>query len=302
VVSTGTDTSGRKRRVVATIGAESLFSDAFFTTEGFGLTGTQEDSPVGYRSSQCDNFDPRLKSGGPCILSEPIPAWLGTNGTISGSDATAEIFKQRWEGFNMYGRTNQADADQACMEGRCGTAPKVAAITERKLIHEDKLTAPGNATCPFGGNIGANGTTTILNAGDYTCPEFNLKGTIQVAGSGTVRLWPTRNFSVAPGSVVNRAQPPARFQVYFAPQKPSASGSICDAEIWALLYTPGLTIDCKGSKQPKIFGAVVAKVHNGTGTGNHFNFHWDADSVDAVHTNKYVIRNWRECPATVNDC
>ncbi|MDQ3570787.1 MAG: hypothetical protein M3396_09265, partial [Actinomycetota bacterium] len=80
----------------------------------------------------------------------------------------------------------------------------------------------------------------------------------------------------------------------------STSSSICDSEIWALLLTPGLTVDCTGGHQPKIYGAVVAKLHDGR--GSHFDFHWDMDAVDAVHDRKYAVRNWRECPPDAATC
>lgn len=300
VRSTGTDTSGRQRRVVATIGAESLFPEAFFTIQEFRLTGLNDSTPVAYNSATC----PAALAS--CELPRPIAGRLGTNGTISGSSSTSASFRANWQGFNMYGRTNQADADDACMDGNgtatsgCGTDPQVAAITNRREVDQDKLTPPGGTpSCPLGGIIGASGQTTTIPSGDYTCPNLTLRGTIVVGGTGNVRFWPTREFS-APDAVVNRAQPTSRFQVYFPDQNPAAEGGICGAEIWALLYTPGLSIDCNGSHQPTIYGAVVAKIHRGT--GNQFNFHWDIAAVDAVHTGKYVIRDWRECPATQNDC
>ncbi len=298
VRATGIDASGRKRRVVATVGAESLFRDAFFTDVAFSLTGTQT-SPDAYRSSVC--VDPRGRSDSPCVSTYPIPGRLSTNRTISGSAATAEAFKQRWEGFNMYGRTNQADADQACMSGNCGTAPKVAAITNRRTFQVPAV--PSTAVpCPNGGNFGHNNQTTTLEAKDYVCDRVSLKGTINVLGTENLRIWANKGFSTSPGSVINQAQVPARFQVFLPEQESSGanSGSICNSEIWALLYTPGLSIDCNGSLQPEIFGAVVAKEY--VGTGSHFAFHWDIDSVNATSSNKFVIQNWRECPATVNDC
>ena len=302
VRATGTDTdaSGRRRRVVATVGADSLFRDAFLTDIAFSLTGNQT-SPEAYRSSVC--VDPRGRSDSPCISTYPIPGRLSSNGTVSGSSATAAAFRSRWDGFNMYGRTNQADADQACMNGACGTAPQVAAITNPRSLEVLAMPSyPEPEPCPFGGNIGRNGQTTTLAAGDYTCERINLQGTIIVGGSGNVRLWPTRSFSVSAGAVVNQAQVPARFQVYYPKQESGGgnSSSICDSKIWGLLFTPGMSIDCNGSHQPEIYGAVVAKEY--AGTGNQFDFHWDMDSVDAVSTGKYVIQNWRECPATVDDC
>ncbi len=300
VRATGTDASGRRRRVVATVGADSLFRDGFVTDVAFNLTGNQS-TPEAYRSSVC--VDPRGRSDSPCVSTYPIPGRLATNGTISGSAATAEVLKQRWDGFNMYGRTNQADADQACMSGACGTAPKVSAITNPRSMEVLKMPEnPVPESCPNGGNIGVNGQTTTLPAGDYTCERINLKGTIVVGGTGNVRLWPTKSFSASAGSVINRAQVPARFQVYY-PKQASSSGNssnICDSEIWALLFTPGMAIDCNGSHQPEIFGAVVAKEYSGT--GSHFAFHWDIDSLNAVSTGRYVIVDWRECPVTANDC
>ena len=301
VRSTGTDTSGRQRRVVATIRAESLFSEAFFTIQEFRLTGLNDSTPVAYDSTIC----PAATAS--CELPRPIAGRLGTNGTISGSASTSASFRANWQGFNMYGRTNQADADDACMDGNgtatsgCGTDPQVAAITNRREVDLDKLSAPAGALpCPNGGTIGANGQTTTIAPGDYTCANLNLRGTIVVGGTGNVRFWPTSEFSAASGALVNQAQPTSRFQVYFRGQNPPAEGGICGATIWALLYTPGLSIDCNGSNQPTIYGAVVAKIHRGT--GNQFDFHWDSAAIDAVHTGKYVIRDWRECPATQNDC
>ena len=298
VRATGTDASGRKRRVVATIAAETLFPDAFFTDKAFGLTGNQ-DSPEAYRSSVC--LDPRGRADSPCVSTYPIPGRLGTNGTISGSSSTASVFRTRWSGFNMYGRTNQADADEACMDGACGTAPVVSAVTNRKVL---KVPAtPGNTPpCPNGGIIGTSGTTTTVQAGDYVCDRITLRGTIVVGGTGTVRIWAKKSISVSSRSVVNRAQVPARFQL-FLPQQDGNSGnssSICNSELWALLYTPGLTIDCNGQAQPEIFGAVVAEEYQGT--GSNFAFHWDMEATDATSTGRYVIKDWRECPATANDC
>lgn len=295
-----TDASGRRRRVVATVGADSLFRDAFFTDVAFSLTGNQ-DSPEAYRSSVC--VDPRGRSDSPCISTYPIPGRLSTNGTVSGSSSTAAVFRQRWDGFNMYGRTNQADADQACMGGNCGTAPKVAAITNpRTITIPTAPPSPPSVPCPNGGNIGQNNQTTVLAAADYVCDRVNLKGTINVGGTGNVRIWANQSFSVSSGAVINRAQVPARFQVYYPKQQGNSgnSSNVCDSEIWGLLFTPGMSIDCNGSKQPEIFGAVVAKEY--AGTGSHFAFHWDMDSMDAVSTGRYVIQNWRECPATVTDC
>jgi hypothetical protein len=135
-----------------------------------------------------------------------------------------------------------------------------------------------------------------------------LKGVVTVSGTGNVRVWVNGPFSVEPATWVNEAQRPQRFQVY-QPEKPGGgqwTGSVCSSgsssptQIWALLFTPGLGIDCVGENQPTIFGAVVAQFHGGA--GNHFDFHWDIDSVNSVHTGIFVIRDWRECPAGASDC
>lgn len=291
VRSTGTDPSGRRRQAVATIAARSMFENGFFTLQNFNLTGSQT-TPVAYRSSACPAAD--------CAEPTPVAGYLGTNAAITGSTATAADFVARWGGFNMYGRSNQADADANCFDGGCGTAPKVRAITNRfeVVVPEVPSTA---APCPDGGNIGRSGQTTTIAPGDYTCEDLNLQGTVNVSGTtGAVRFWATRSFTVGDGAVVNRHQPTPRFQVYFPEQSGSTSSSVCRSEIWALLFTPGLTITCTGSHQPTIYGAVVAKLHDGRGA--HFDFHWDMDAVDSVHDNKYVVRNWRECPPDAAPC
>lgn len=291
VRSTGTDPSGRRRQAVATVAARSLFENAFFTVQNFNLTGTQG-TPVAYRSSVCPAAD--------CSEPTPVPGYLGTNSAITGSSATAAEFVARWGGFNMYGRSNQADADANCFDTRCGTSPKVQAITNRLEVVVPP--APSTALpCPDGGNIGRRGQTTAIPPGDYTCENLNLQGTINVSDTtGTVRFWATRSFTVGDGAVVNRFQRTPRFQVYFPEQSASTSSSICDSEIWALLLTPGLTVDCPGGHQPNIYGSVVARLHDGR--GNHFDFHWDMDATDAVHDHKYVVRNWRECPPDAATC
>ncbi len=291
VRSIGTDPSGRRRQAVATVAARSLFENGFFTLQNFNLTGTQG-TPVAYRSSVCPAAD--------CSEPTPVPGYLGTNAAITGSDATAAEFVARWGGFNMYGRSNQADADANCFDNDCGTAPKVQAITNRLEVVVPP--APSTATpCPNGGNIGRRGQITTIPPGDYTCENLNLQGTVNIADTtGTVRFWATRTFTVGDGAVVNQYQRTPRFQVYFPEQSASTSSSICNSEIWALLLTPGLTVDCTGGHQPNIYGAVVAKLHDGR--GNHFQFHWDMDAVDAVHDKKYVVRNWRECPPDAATC
>lgn len=291
VRSVGTDASGRRRQAIATISATPIFQNGFFTDRTFYLTGNQ-DTPVAYDSATC----PQAFTS--CELPSPVPGRLGTNATFEGSTATTGAFVAKWDGFNMYGRADQVAADAACDTGRCGTAPKVAAIPNRLAIRVPPVPAP-NSGCPWpAGTIGLPGVTTTITPGDYVCTNVNLQGTVVVGGTGRVRLWVTGAFSAAAGSVVNRAQQTKRFQVY--QNQAPGGGSICDAEIWGLLYTPGLEINCNGSHQPKMYGAVVANLHGGT--GNHFDFHWDIDSMYSVNDGLFVIKNWRECPPSQTDC
>jgi hypothetical protein len=288
VRSTGTDTSGRKRLAIATIEASSLFSEGFFTFRDFSLTGNQ-DSPVAYRSSTCPT------AAASCEVT-PVPGALGTNATISGSDATYTSFVARWQTFRMYGRATQEAADIACggSQKRCGTSPKVVAVTDQRQIETPAMPDTGMLECPNGGNV----TGTIAPA-DYVCNDVTFTGTVTVSGTGNARFWVDGHVVFAANSVVNQYQPPSRFQV-LQEQQAAPGGSVCDAQIWALLYTPSLTVDCTGSHQPAFWGAVVADIHGGT--GNHFDFHWDLDATDAVGNGKYVVKNWRECPPGSTDC
>ncbi|MEY2565586.1 MAG: hypothetical protein QOE35_115 [Actinomycetota bacterium] len=287
VRSTGTDPSGRQRLAIATVAATSLFEEGFFTFHQFYLTGNQ-DTPVAYHSATCPTASPS------CELAKPVPGALGTNSTFEGSAATTAAFVNDWTSFRMYGRATQAAADTACDSGRCGTTPKVVAITDQKAIDTPAIPA-GVQGCPYGGNI----SNTAIAPGDYSCGNLTFTGMITVSGTGNARFWVNGDIVFASGSVVNRNQPPSRVQL-FQTQQAATGGNLCDAEVWALLYTPSLAIDCNGSHQPKIYGAVVADYHSGT--GNHFDFHWDVDSIDAVGNGKYVVRNWRECPPGTTDC
>lgn len=295
VRSVGTDTSGRQRVAIATLEASPLFVNGFFTMVDFHLTGNQ-DSPVAYDSRTCPTASPS------CQLPTPIDGSLGTNAEIVGSSATTASFVASWAGFNMYGRATQAAANQACDTGRCGTAPTVRAITNQYDPYDRMPTAPSAAQpCPNGGNLG----TITLAPGDYVCDDLNITGTVTVAGTvGNVRIWADDSFNASSTAVVNRHQRTSRFQVYFGKPPPatapSAGSSICGAEIWGVLYTPWLQIACSGSHQPKIFGAVIAQFHGGT--GNHFDFHWDIATQSDVHDGHYVVRDWRECPVNVTDC
>ncbi|MGI8792050.1 MAG: pilus assembly PilX N-terminal domain-containing protein [Acidimicrobiales bacterium] len=294
VRATGNDPSGRRRQAIATITATPIFANGFFTDRTFYLTGNQ-DAPVAYDSTTCPT------AAVACELPKPIPARLGTNATVEGSTATTGAFIGNWQGFNMYGRADQASADAACDSGRCGTSPKVAAIPNRLPIRVPAVPA-GAVSCPTGGTIGAPAVTTLIEPGDYACNNLNLQGTIVVGtggnGTGIVRFWVDGTFSAGSTAVINRQKQTKKFQVY--QQQSPGGGSICSAEIWGLLYTPGLEIDCTGSAQPKMYGSVVANLHGGT--GNHFDFHWDASSQYSVNDGLFVIKNWRECPPSVTDC
>jgi hypothetical protein len=315
VRSTGLDPSGRRRLAIATLSATPLFVNGFFTHHVFKLTG-QQTSPVAYDSSVCPTA---LVS---CEIN-PVPVRLGTNDVIEMADSTYVDFVSKWLGFNMYGRATQSAADVACGGQflKCGTYPEVIQITDRYETPYPPCVegAPRNAdgtcgvpitavSCPNSGTIGSVGATTQIAPGDYVCTNLNLAGNISVGpGTGRVRFWVEENFGVASGpgpanaSIINQFQPPKNFQIFQDnPGSTPNSGSICRAQIWALLFTPGLAIDCVGDSQPKIWGAVVADFHGGTGA--QFDFHYDVDSLDTVHDGKFVVRNWRECPPGAADC
>ena len=293
VQSVGVDKSGRRRHAVATISANPLFLNGFLTILDFTLTGTQ-DTPIAYNSAVDPN--PAISA----ITTFPIDGSLATNGVIDGAAATIDEFVDRWGRFNMYGRATQAAADDACAGGRCTEyGGEVRPFTDQYQIEMPVIPA-GATGCPNGGNFGSLYGFPEIQPGDYTCPAINFQGTVNIGsagnGSGRVRIWPTSRVRFGPGSVVNRLAVPAKLQIYYPePSDPASNDStICDAQVWALLYTPGLDIACDGSHQPEIYGAVVARLH--AGTGNHFDFHWDIDSVNAVNNGKYRVVNWRECP------
>ncbi|HVM07069.1 MAG TPA: hypothetical protein VM345_01280 [Acidimicrobiales bacterium] len=327
VRATGTDTSGRKRQAIATATAVPLVINGFFTINRFDLRGAQADTPKAYRSSSC--IDPTTMTNEHCNLN-PIPGWMATNSDVLLSDSTADDILSRIEGFRMYGRATQREAEENCRvvggsrSDRCHMFTKVEAVTERlKTVVPDNEGIGCFPQAPDG-RLGRDGQTTVVAPGDYWCPELHVRGRIDVgpavAGRTDVRVWIDRNFTMAgTGSnraVVNKANYPRRFQVYFPMQcgarpctkteqeqelgQPSATSTICKSEFWGLLYTPGLKIDCGGSSQPRIFGAVVANLHNSG--GNHFNFTWDVDLVSQLHNEHFVIKGWRECPARLTDC
>lgn len=292
VQSVGVDKSGRRRQAVATIAANPLFLNGFLTILDFSLTGTQ-DTPIAYDSSV--NVDPAVSA----LTTFPIDGSLATNGTIQGAQATIEEFADRWGRFNMYGRATQEAADDACASGECSDAGgEVLPFTDQFVV--EIPTIPATAVgCPNGGNFGSLYGFPTIQPGDYTCPAINFQGTVSIGsagnGTGRVRIWPTSRLRFGAASQVNRLAVPAKLQIFYPePSDPLANDStICDAEVWALLYAPGLDIACSGEHQPSIYGAVVARLH--AGTGNHFDFHWDVDSVNAVHNGKYRVIDWREC-------
>jgi hypothetical protein len=201
----------------------------------------------------------------------------------------------------MYGRATQEAADEACGQGRCGTSPKVKPVTNQLQTPYPAEPSP-NAGCPSGGVVGASGVTTTLQPGDYVCSDLELRGTIVVGsggnGSGMARLWVRGAFTVQAGGIVNQGQRPKKFQVF--QMGAPGGGAICDARIWGLLLVPGIEIDCSGSHQPEVWGAVVAEIHSGT--GNHFAFHYDVNSRDDANYGRYHVESWRECPVGASDC
>lgn len=296
VTSTGTDVSGRQRRAIATVTATPLFQNGFLTLENFYLTGTQT-SPVSYDSKAlgCE------AAGAGCEIT-PVPSRLASNSTIEGADATITHFVSNWQGFEMYGRATQSTADFACAEYRCGTNPKVQPRTNQYVT---ELPAESEFTdgCPNGGNYGTSITSvTQLDPGNYNCDNLNIQGIVHVKNSGTgrARFFVKNDVNFADKAVVNKGRTTPKFQVFQGTTSTSPGGSICGAEVWGLLYTPRLPVSCSGSAQPKMYGAVVAKLHGGT--GSHFDFHWDLQSRNAVHNGKFVIKDWRECPPTATDC
>lgn len=304
VRSVGTDPSGVQRQAIADIEATRLFENGFFTLNQFVITGTQfRNIPVAYDSVAC----PQALTS--CELPFPVPARLGTNDLFEGSNATLVSLIEQWGGFNMYGRSTIEAARAHCFDGACHTTMgqnpavlgKVFNIPEALDIEVPQVPS-GARACPNGGMVGSPGATTTLAPGDYNCLNLNLAGKIDISPPGTVRIWIDRKLSAARGTVVNEEQRSVRFQLYQSEPADGLpyDGEICGAEIWGVLYTPGLEIRCSGAHQPTIYGAVVANLHDGS--GNHFKFHWDASTRDAINNGKYHVRNWRECSVSTTDC
>lgn len=294
VRSKGTDANGRQRLAVATISAPRLFRHGFFTLQQFYLKGNQQ-TPVAYDSRTCPSA---LTT---CELPSPAPGRIGTNADIVLANSTAEQFIARWEGFDMYGRATQEAADLACDAGNCGTYPKVQGFPNR-LEFEPPAVPAGALPCPSGGRINGG----VIQPGDYVCASLDLDGDITVGaagnGTGRVRIWVQGPFSASADAEVNQYRRTVNFQIYqeATPDGGSWNGSVCGAELWAVLFTPGLTIDCEGSHQPTIYGAVIANIH--LGNGDHFDFHWDISALELQSEEGYTVSNWRECPVGVTDC
>lgn len=315
VNSVGTDPTGKKRQAVADIRATSLFENGFFTTNEFYISGNQfKNTPVAYDSSTCPTASGAY--GTECNLLQPVPTLLGSNtGFPIASLASISAMIDEWEGFAVYGQATTADAQALCgpTNNRCHTVQNsantrygnVVARPEKLKIEVPKI--PG--ACPFAGRLGSGvkPPRPTIAAGDYHCANLIIQGTLDVTGTGNVRISVDNELSVVPGksnfpTVVNRNQRPVRFQLYLPEQRAGSANNsqVCGSEIWGLLYTPGLDINCNGSAQTSIYGAVVARFHRGT--GNQFKFHWDATAATAVNNGVYRVENWRECPVTATDC
>lgn len=298
VRSFGTDASGKKRLAVATISTPRLFRHGFFTLQRFYLKGDQA-TPVAYDSRVCPS------ALATCQLAQPVPGRIGTNADIVLATSTRAEFIARWQGFDMYGHATQQSADRACDSGNCGTFPKVQAFPNRLTFEVPDVPA-GAKPCPAGGRVDGGLTSYTIEPGDYVCSSLDLDGIIKVGtagnGTGKVRIWVNGPLSAASNTVLNQHRPTPNMQLFqTAPANGgAANGSICGAELWAVLYTPNLTINCEGSHQPTIYGAVVANIHMGNGA--HFDFHWDIAATELTADEGYTVSNWRECPVGVLDC
>lgn len=321
VRSIGTDRSGKKRQAIATIESRSLFENGFFTVNDFSVSGNQG-HPIAYRSSIC--LDPFNPTAG-CLLTNPIDGTLGTNGTLFAESVTPgqlATYEAAWKGFRMYGHPDLASARNFCAPNPQG----IGQCSDSKVLYEPDLfdlTSP-EPTVEAASNGCLDGPeatgAAIIAAGDYLCEDgLTLgPGNVSIATTGRVRIWVNGDFGVAPNTYVNRLQSPQRFQVFQPcrppasgtatcdPDNPTYSGSVCEQgdskqiEIWGLLFTPGLKVKCEGGSQPFFIGSVVADFYDGT--GNQFDFIWDADAATTVHDGLYFVKNWRECPADKTDC
>jgi hypothetical protein len=284
VRSVGHDAAGKERQVVATVSTPKLFPDALFLHGDFALSGNQDlyfyDSSVGNVATLA-------------TPSSPMPASIGTNGTLDGSAISQ--FSSLWAGFNMYGRATQAEADAACVG--CGGAPKVVAVTDK--LNRTPPSAPASALpCPSGGLV--NGGS--IPPGDYVCSSLDLRGTVAVGGR--VRVWVNGPLSSS-GAVVNQYGRPQNFQLFQPTQEdgspyPSSSSLKDKSEIWGLLFTPGLVIDETGNNLPEVHGAMI--VDSYAGTGNQMDFYYDVQTSTVRRDGTFAVTNWRECPVGPTAC
>jgi hypothetical protein len=318
VNSTGRDRSGKLRQAVATIRATSLFENGLFTTNSFYITGNQfnETTPVAYNSALCPTALPASVVA--CNLPNPVGARLGSNtGFPVNSPIAIKAMVDQWAGFALYGHAKLEDAQALCgTNTKCHTVESsnsplrkgsVIAVPEALAITMPEI----SGACPNGGRLGSGMKPPVptLAPGDYRCSRLTIQGTLDVGGgaTGVARIRVDSQVSIVPGKPgnptrVNWQQRPRRFQL-FLPEQPKGSADvsqICGSEIWGLLYTPGLDIDCQGTSQTTIYGAVVARSYSGT--GNHFAFHWDATAENGIDDGKYRVYNWRECPVGTVDC
>lgn len=312
VRSTGLDQSGRQRQAITEIAATPAFVNGFLTLTSFYTTGEQR-FPAGYDSSLCP--DPRISATAPgCDLTfggtQPVPTRLGTNGLLTLAAATADEYFNSWQGVDMWGRATQEAADNDCEIG--GGGQKCNDMADYPLnpswakphTNQQPVVLPDIATTPCPNPTGTFDNVTIP-PGRYHCSQLNLSGTITVGGAGSVVFVVDGAVTINSTAQVNVGQPTPRFRIYQDPAGPSPAGSFCGLgaaipRYWGLLSAPRMEIDCSGSAQPIIYGAVIAQIYEGT--GSHFEFHWDSQSQLVDDDGKYVVASWRECPPGTVDC
>ncbi len=207
VTSLGTDKSGRQRQAVATIEAELLFENGFFTENLTEMNGSP-DFPEAYNSAVSPNP----------LLSRLLPRYatsIVTNGRINlKTKQTYDDWNAKWQSYNMYGRPTTDEARANCVN----CAPD--------LVHNFPdsqptyvIPIPSNAKqCPGGGTITA--LHSPIDPGDYTCQELSFSGEIDIAGSGVARFWPTRKLTINNEATLNGPsggshQRPQRLQIFY---------------------------------------------------------------------------------------
>ena len=266
VKSIGTETTtGRKRQTIATIGTAPLFTNALFSVGNVSVTG---------------------------VPPATVTSTLGSNGSITLPAGGSSW----WNGFNLYGKTTQTDANSACTN--CGGAPKVAPVANALTTTVPSAPATISA-CPVNGIF--FGT---VQPGDYLCANqaVTLWGpvTVGIAGNGTgkVRIW-VSGAGVGATGTVNANGSPANFQVFESATSTGGtySGSICGATIWGVLYAPGMAVNCP-TTAATLHGAAVV----GSWTGLASGLYYDSTTASIRRDGTYTASNWHECPATAADC